>query len=50
VTLHCEVPLQALVAHGVLEQVMGVPPQPPAPLQTSLYVQALPSLHAVPAA
>jgi len=36
VTLHCGVPLHALVAHGVLEQVMGVPPQLPAPLQTSL--------------
>jgi hypothetical protein len=39
-----------LVAHGVLEHVMGVPPHAPAPLQTSLYVHALPSLHDVPAA
>jgi hypothetical protein len=45
------VPLHHLLAPHVPEsslQVMLVPPQPPAPLHLSLYVQALLSLHSVP--
>jgi hypothetical protein len=44
-----DVPLQLLVWHVVETHVMDVPPQAPLPSHTSLYVQAFPSLQAVPA-
>ena len=48
VTVQLDVPLQLRVAHWSLVQVMPVPMQAPPPVHWSLYVQAFPSLHAVP--
>jgi len=49
VTVHCDVPLQLCVEHGVLLQAMAVPVQTPLS-QWSPYVQAFPSSQAVPKA
>jgi hypothetical protein len=50
VTVHDDVPLHVRVLHVSLVHVMFVPAQTAAAEHTSLYVHALPSLHAAPVA